>query len=57
MNLPIHLLKNIDPFDLDLTLKSQGSLLDFTKHNGYGNLTINGPGLGKIHLKDLFKST
>ena len=36
--------------DLDLTLKSQGSLLDFTQHNGYGNLTINGPGLGKIHL-------
>lgn len=38
------------PLDLDLTLKSQGSLLDFTQHNGYGNLTINGPGLGKIHL-------
>ena len=38
------------PLDLDLTLKSQGSLLDFTKHNGYGNLTINGPGLGQIHL-------
>lgn len=36
--------------NLDLSLKSQGSLLDLTKHNGYGNLEINGSGLGKINL-------
>lgn len=35
---------------LDLTLKSQGSLLDLTKHDGFGNLAINGEGLAKIHL-------
>ena len=38
------------PLDLDLTLKSDGALLNLTKHNGFGNLEINGPGLGKIHL-------
>jgi hypothetical protein len=36
--------------DLELTVKSEGSLLDLTKHNGYGNLEISGSGLGKINL-------
>ena len=38
------------PLTLNLNLKSKGSLLDLTKHNGYGNFEINGAGLGKIHL-------
>lgn len=35
---------------LDLILKSKGSLFDLTKHNGFGDLAINGENLAKIHL-------
>ena len=35
---------------LDLTLNSKGSLFYLTKHNGYGDLSINGENLAKIHL-------
>ncbi|MFL2848407.1 MAG: AsmA-like C-terminal domain-containing protein [Coraliomargaritaceae bacterium] len=35
---------------LDLTLSSKGSLFHLTKHNGYGDLSINGENLAKIHL-------
>ena len=38
------------PLSLNLTLKSKGSLLDLTKHNGHGSITVNGSDLGKIHL-------
>lgn len=38
------------PLSLDLTLKSKGSLLDLTEHNGYGSITVKGSDLGKIHL-------
>ena len=38
------------PLSLNLNIESKGSLLDLTKHNGFGDLTIHGSGLGKIHL-------